>query len=114
MNNHWGTNYRAYQEGPVMFRFVVRPHRGPASDAEASRIATGFSQPLLALPGRGSAPRATSLLQIDPAEILVSGLKPSDDGKAMIVRLLNAGDKAAAARLTWSRPTPQATPGLDE
>ena len=28
MNNHWHTNYRAYQEGPVQFRFVLRPHRG--------------------------------------------------------------------------------------
>ena len=53
MNNHWGTNYRAYQEGPVVFRFVLRPHRGPCSDAEASRFATDFSQPLVAVPGRG-------------------------------------------------------------
>jgi alpha-mannosidase len=107
MNNHWGTNYRAYQEGPVMFRFVVRPHHGPARDAEASRIATGFSQPLVALPGRGPAPRATSLLQVEPTEVLVSGLKPSDDRKAIIVRLLNASDKTASARLAWSRPAPQ-------
>ena len=26
MNNHWGTNYRAYQEGPVTFRFALGPH----------------------------------------------------------------------------------------
>ena len=24
MNNHWGTNYRAYQEGPTRFRFALR------------------------------------------------------------------------------------------
>ena len=36
MNNHWGTNYQAYQEGPTVFRYVLRPHR--ASDpAEFSR-----------------------------------------------------------------------------
>ena len=38
MNNHWGTNYRAYQEGPTIFRFVLRPHR-KADAAEASRFA---------------------------------------------------------------------------
>ena len=27
MNNHWGTNYRAYQEGPVTFRFRAAPPR---------------------------------------------------------------------------------------
>ena len=48
MNNHWGTNYRAYQEGPTVFRFVLRPHRR-RDPAEASRFATGFSQPLLAV-----------------------------------------------------------------
>ena len=52
MNNHWGTNYRAYQEGPTVFRFVLRPH-GRRDPAEASRFATGFSQPLLAVPGTG-------------------------------------------------------------
>ena len=57
MNNHWGTNYRAYQEGPVVFRFILRPHTGRGSDAEASRFATEFSQPLVAVPGRGRAPR---------------------------------------------------------
>ena len=107
MNNHWGTNYRAYQEGPVVFRFVVRPHRGPGSDAEASRFATGVSQPLVAVPGRGKAPDATPLLQVEPAEVIVSGLKPSDDGKAIIIRLLGATDKPIAARLNWTRRAPQ-------
>ena len=107
MNNHWHTNYRAYQEGPVVFRFVLRPHRGPGSAAEASRFATSFSQPLVAVPGRGRAPDATPLLRVEPAEVLVSGLKPSDDGKALIVRLLGANDKPMKARLTWSQPAPK-------
>ncbi len=107
MNNHWGTNYRAYQEGPVVFRFVLRPHRGPCSDAEASRFATDFSQPLVAVPGRGNAPDGTSLLRVEPADVIVSGLKPSDDGKALIVRLLCATDKPVNARLNWPRAVPQ-------
>lgn len=107
MNNHWGTNYRAYQEGPVVFRFVLRPHRGSVSDAEASRFATGFSQPLVAVPGRGPAPRSTPLVRVEPAEAIVSGLKPSDDGAAIIVRLLGASDKPVNAKLTWSQPAPK-------
>jgi len=107
MNNHWGTNYRAYQEGPVVFRFVLRPHRGPCSDAEASRFATGFSQPLVTVPGRGRAPSTAPLVRVEPADVIVSGLKPSDDGKAIIVRLLGASDKPMNARLTWSQPAPK-------
>ena len=107
MNNHWHTNYRACQEGPVVFRFVLRPHRGPSSPAEATRFATGFSQPLIALPGRGAPPSGTPLLRLEPGDVIVSGLKPSDDGKAIIVRLFGGGDKPTTARLTWSQPTPK-------
>ncbi len=107
MNNHWGTNYRAYQEGPVKFRFVLRPHLNRGSDSEASQFATGFSQPLVAMPGRGTAPAVTSLLQIQPSTVSVVGLKPSNDGKAMIVRLLNSSSETARTTLTWpqSKPT---------
>ena len=107
MNNHWHTNSRAYQEGPVVFRFVLRPHRGRSSDAEASRFATGFSQPLIAVPARGAAPRAMPWLRVEPSDVIVSGLKPSDDGKAIIVRLWGAGDKTTSARLIWSQPAPK-------
>lgn len=109
MNNHWGTNYRAFQEGPAMFRFVLRPHRGSHDDAEATRFATGFSQPLATFPGRGQAPSAKPLLNVEPATVVVIGLKPSDDGKAMIVRLLNVSDKEQPTKLAWSREVGQAT-----
>jgi hypothetical protein len=107
MNNHWGTNYRAYQEGPVQFRFVLRPHRGRAADAENSRFATAFSQPLVATPARGRAPSPTPLLRVEPADVLVTALKPSDDGKAWIIRLFGAGGAPANAKLLWSQPAPK-------
>lgn len=100
MNNHWGTNYRAWQEGPVTFRYALRPHQG-ANTAEASRFATGLSQPLLV--ASPSTPHAHEpLLSIEPADVLVQELKPSDDGKAWIVRLFNASDAMVNVRLTWS------------
>ncbi len=107
MNNHWHTNYRAHQEGPVQFRFVLRPHRGRAADAENSRFATAFSQPLVATPARGRAPSPTPLLRVEPADVLVTALKPSDDGKAWIVRLFGANGTPATAKLTWSKPAPK-------
>ncbi|MFA6564164.1 MAG: glycosyl hydrolase-related protein [Verrucomicrobiia bacterium] len=107
MNNHWHTNYRAYQEGPVQFRFVLRPHRGRAADAERARFATGFSQPLVATPARGHAPSPTPLLRVEPADVLVTALKPSDDGKAWIVRLFGASGTPTTAKLTWSKPVPK-------
>jgi alpha-mannosidase len=61
----------------------------------------------VAVPGRGPAPRGTPLLRVEPAEAIVSGLKPSDDGTALIVRLVGASDKPVSAKLTWSQPAPK-------
>ncbi len=80
---------------------------GPCNDAESSRFATNFSQPLVAVPGRGQAPDGASLLCVEPSDVIVSGLKPSDDGKALVVRLLSATDRPLRARLSWPRTVPQ-------
>ncbi len=101
MNNHWGTNYRAYQDGPTVFRFILRPHRR-LDRAEATRFATGFSQPLLARPATGNKSPATPLLRVEPAGVITVALKPSDDGKALIVRLFGASGKAESAKLSWA------------
>ena len=107
MNNHWGTNYRAYQEGPVTFRFLLRPH-GPSDPAEASRLAIGFSQPLLVTPSRSATPpRPGPLLRTSSNEVLITALKPSDDGRALMVRLFGAAGRTVKTTLVWTRPAPE-------
>ena len=104
MNNHWGTNYRAYQEGVVEFRYALRPHRG-YDPVASSRLAIGLSQPLMASAAGVNSP-AYSLLQIEPADILVSGLKRSDDSKAWIVGLFGASGQSRRAKLRWRNGVP--------
>ena len=91
MNNHWGTNYRAYQEGPTLFRFILRPH-GPPDLPQAQRFAMSFSQPLLCARASATKLSTTSLLRVEPSDILVTATKPTDDGKGWIMRLFNAAD----------------------
>ena len=105
MNNHWGTNYRAYQEGPTVFRFILRPHRKP-DPAEASRFAIGFSQPLLPCVANDR-PAAAPLLSLAPDDVLVTALKPSDDRKAIIVRLFGASGETRSATVRWGRAQPK-------
>lgn len=99
MNNHWETNYRAYQEGAVEFRYALRAHGGYDA-AAASRFAIGLSQPLVACAASGE-PLAPSLLRIEPSDVLALALKPSDDGKATIVRLFGASGEDRRTRLHW-------------
>ena len=102
MNNHWGTNYRAYQEGPVVFRYAIRPHRRSTPD-ESRRFAAGFGEPLIAARPRNRAP-GPGLLRVEPEGVLVAAMKPSDDGKAIIVRLFGASGQDASAKLFWGQP----------
>jgi hypothetical protein len=107
MNNHWGTNYRAYQEGPVVFRFAVRPHQGYDA-AVSTRVATALAQPLLAVPAVGAASAGTPRLRLSSDGVVVTGLKPADDGRGWIVRLYNVSGADARTSLTWAAPAPAA------
>ncbi len=106
MNNHWGTNYRAYQEGPHVFRFILRPHRGHDPLA-ASRLAIAASQPLLPAGARGAKPADESRLRLTSPDVLVTGIEPSDDGRALIVRLWGAAGREAQTDFAWSHPRPR-------
>jgi hypothetical protein len=104
MNNHWGTNYRAHQEGPVEFRYALRPHVG-YHPAAASRFATGMSQPLVvSSPGQRS--QMGLQLRIDQEDVLVQECKRSADGNAWIVRLFGAAGEDRKASLTWADGRP--------
>lgn len=105
MNNHWGTNYRAYQSGPVTFRFLLRPH-GPYDPVAASRLAIAASRPLLAVRAHSVVPPSTSRLTVDSPGVIVTGFKPSEDGRAVIVRLWAAGGRDVLTHLRWSDPQP--------
>jgi alpha-mannosidase len=104
MNNHWGTNYRAYQEGVVVFRYAVRPHHG-YDPAAATRFATGLSQPLIAS-AASDGPGTKPHLQVEPSDVLVTTWKVSDDGQAWIVRLFGASGEDRQAKLIGSPSAP--------
>jgi alpha-mannosidase len=104
MNNHWGTNYRAYQVGLVEFRYALRPHGG-YEPAAASRFAIGMSQPLIASAWGQRSPKVLKL-RIDQQDVLVQECKRSADGNAWIVRLFGASGEDRKAILTWTDNTP--------
>jgi len=86
MNNHWGTNYRQHQEGPVTFRYILKPH-GVFNATDASRFATGFSQPLVIRPA-SSAPYKSPFV-LESKSVSVIAFKPADDGDGFILTLYN-------------------------
>ncbi|MBN2021723.1 MAG: hypothetical protein JW809_02930 [Pirellulales bacterium] len=107
MNNHWHTNYKADQSGPTTFRYSLLPH-GPYDPAAAHRFGVERGHPLVVAPARGAAPDGRPLLELDTPDVVIASVKPSDDGKAWIVRLFGASGKDAQATLRWGGVEPKA------
>jgi hypothetical protein len=105
MNNHWHTNYRAEQEGPTVFRFAIRPHKGLAPE-DAAKFGVACSQPLIVAPASGPAP-SQPRFELSSDKVVVTAFKPSDDGNAWIVRLFGASGKNEKVKLVWAKPAPQ-------
>jgi hypothetical protein len=103
MNNHWHTNYRAEQDGDTLFRYSIWLSR-KFSPAESTLMAASWNQPLLPVPATGATPLEPPL-RVDSDGVWVTALKPSDDGKALIARVL-AGEKRQRPKLTWREPKP--------
>lgn len=104
--------------GHHSFRYAVRPHAGNWAAARLWTEAEWFNTPILAAqvgPTRhGTQPRTRSFLELRPAELHVSALKQSADGRGWIVRLFNPLDRAARGRLRLNAgcrgPEPVASP----
>lgn len=103
MNNYWETNYKASQEGVTTLRYAILPHEGPYQEDAAMRFGMEASQPLLAVPVTEDRPAPRSFLRIQPEQVLVTHLKPSDDGLAYVARLYAASGKSCEARLSGKR-----------
>ena len=99
MNNYWETNYKAEQEGITAFRYRVLPHDGAFDEVRAARFGVEASQPLVAIPVAPDNSPAGSFLRVQPEEVIVTNLKPSDDGQAWIARLYAASNDVQQARL---------------
>ncbi len=104
MNNHWHTNYRAEQEGPTVFRYAIHPHKAFAP-AEAAKFGVACSQPLIAAPASGPTP-SKPRFTLSSDKVVVTAFKPSDDGKAWIVRLFGVSGRTEKVKLAWANPAP--------
>lgn len=106
MNNYWHTNYAADQEGMTSVHYALYPH-GMFIASDAYRRGLDQSQPLIVR----KTSRATSLprtpFTIDAPGIVVTSLKESDDGKAIMVRLYNAGGRPEKFDISWKNSTPR-------
>jgi len=91
MNNAWFVNYKAYQEGEIIYRYSLIPH-GTYSAAEAKKRGMEATMPLLVSfkPDQNSLP----FVLTGSIEVFATSLKSSQDGKALMLRLFNCSDQS--------------------
>jgi len=99
-NNYWHTNYKADQEGWVTLRYSIRPHQ-QFEPARAKRFGLERSQPLIVAPADTLWPPAKSLFEINPADVLVTSIRPSADERALMIRIYNASSLPQKAEIVW-------------
>ncbi len=98
LNNYWHTNYRSDQEGPLTFRYALAPH-GLFDAAQAKRFGTEVGQPLIVTPWPAAEAATGSLIEVSPASVLATSVKPSQDGRAVMVRLYGASGRPEKAQV---------------
>ncbi|NUQ62614.1 MAG: hypothetical protein HUU20_09005 [Pirellulales bacterium] len=106
MNNYWITNYRAFQSGPTTFRYGLLPHK-QYDLAAAQRFGIECSQPLVVTRAVGAAPSGRPFFELDTPDVIVASIKPSEDRKALIVRVFGAAGRPANATLRWAEISPR-------
>ncbi|HEV2172872.1 MAG TPA: hypothetical protein VGR71_04860, partial [Nitrospira sp.] len=101
MNNYWHTNYKADQEGPVSFTYSILPHAG-FNAGEAAKFGTERREPLIASLADPSTPPRPSLLHLSSANVLISSIKPTADGKSFLAYLYNPTNKVQRVTVLWN------------
>ncbi|MCX6971774.1 MAG: hypothetical protein NTV93_16695 [Verrucomicrobia bacterium] len=104
MCNYWHTNYAGGQLGTVTFHYRIYPHAAYDA-AEANRIGLEACFPLLSHPvtnPTGSHPPEASLVRLSHPAIVPLAIKPSEDGKSIVLRLFNPLQKTIKTRIAFS------------
>jgi hypothetical protein len=101
LNNYWHTNYKADQEGPLLFRFALQPH-GVFDAVSLRRFSDEQDQPLLVVPATAATRPIGAPFTLAGDRVIATLVAPVDGGRALLIRLYNPAAVEAVATI---RPT---------
>ena len=105
LNNHWYTNFPLQQGGVMSFHYQILPHAGYDAVA-ANRFGLEQNRALVAIPTEKN-PVDKPLVAIDNPRVAISNLKPSEDAKAVILRIRSVSDQPETVHLSWPGGQPK-------
>lgn len=104
MNNSWRTNYKASQSGEVAFRYSIIPL--PPYSREAKQRSVEIAQPLMGIVSDKAEPFNTLFSVSGNNKIAVSTVRPTDDRKGYLVRLVNLSPQPVQSSFEWGALKP--------
>jgi alpha-mannosidase len=99
MNNSWRTNYKASQDGMAVFRYSLELF--DPFDPQLKKQGVEQAQKMIAVTSDKSTGLGSLFRLKGKNQIAVSTIKPSDDGKGYILRLLNMNDQSVHSSFIW-------------
>ncbi len=101
LNNYWETNFRASQPGLIELRYAFVSH-GQFDPVRAALEGQRELNPPLTHPILEQATaRQGRFLDVQGNGVVVNHVKPADDGRGIIVRLIHLGEQRTTARIAW-------------
>ena len=94
-------------QGEQTFTYALLPHRGDFRQGGVVREAYALNVPLrldALAPAAGAQELSASFLSVDHPAIVAESLKPSADGKSLVVRLYEAHGGRTPARIGFGLP----------
>jgi alpha-mannosidase len=92
----------APEVGKSTLRYSVYFHETTPSEAELTRLGAALNHPLLAVAANlqtGPQPTTKSFVRVLTDDVVLSGLKPAEDGNGLIARLVNYAGEARVAEI---------------
>ena len=105
MNNYWHTNYKADQEGPVVFRYSILPH-GLFKAEDVARFGREQRQPLIVTFADVTRRPVGSLFTLGPSKVVVSSIRPLPGGASWLLYVYNPTSQAQKVDLLWNKAMP--------
>ena len=99
MNNLWHTNFKADQEGVTVFHYYIQAHNEAYDSYKANQQGLSNYEPFIAV--AASATKTDGLFfNIDGKNVYTEALKKTDDGKGVVLQLVNSGALDSEVKLS--------------
>jgi alpha-mannosidase len=104
MDSNFRTNFQPVQQGDMLFRYSLTSHEGDWTQGGCRDFGWSFANPLVAVQVEGKKdgriePTA-GFCSVEPAHVMLMTVKQAEDGRGLILRLIETEGKPAKAVVT--------------